>query len=434
MRTVDPGRRHLLRGSMSGAVAVGLNGLGGFAFWAILARSEEAVTVGSAQRLFTALLVVTYLTTLGLPISVAKHCPDGSRRSATLFRWALLATALSSVVGATGLVLVGGDGLLAPLGVGGALRTTALATLLVVGLSCAVLVEVRLMALRHWGWVVGRVVAVVVLRFPLLAVGPDDRAQWAFLLVAGLPAISGVVGAVVLHVISPRSEPVEANDRRAWTRFSLVNYLGLLGSQGPQFLVPLVVALQVTDVEYAPFYIAWGATAIVFMVPHMLGQTLLVESSKSGAPRSALALMSLAVSMALAVVITLGSFGAGPIVSAVLGPDYRQVSTALPWLLGAAVPWSITCTALAHERSRANSRSVVLLTLLFAVAAVGATGVGVAAGGVMGAARGWFVANVLAGAASAAVLAPVVRRALGARRPEVEQRSVPERVATGVVV
>lgn len=396
---------HVIRGSMYGVIAVGLNGLGGLVFWTVLARSELASTVGSAQQLFTAVLVVSYLTTLGLPVSVARFCTDASGRSAALFRRATAATAASSVVGALLLWAFAGEHVLAPLG-----SLDAIVRLLVLagataGLSLAVLVEIRLIALRQWGWVLGRVAAVVLLRFPLLAVSGGDRALWAFLLVAGLPALSGAVGAVALHHLEPHPALLDRVDRRAWRRFGAVNYVGLLASQGPQFLIPLVVALSVDDAAFAPFYLAWGAAAFVFVVPHLLGQMLLAESSRPTPGRGAVA-VGAGLSVAVTAAATVASFGVAPALRGLLGPEYAATVPLLPWLIGAAVPWSLTCTTLAVARSRCDDRAVLGVTGAFAVVAIAGAMLGVAVDGIQGAAVGWFVANWITGVASLATVLP----------------------------
>lgn len=389
------------------AVAVGLNGVGGFAFWAIVARLDDATAVGSAQELFTAVLVATYLTSLGLPVAVAKFSSDRSPTSATFFRVSVVATAVSSVVGATGIVVLGaGRSLLAPLAGLGALAQIVVLSTIVIGMSCAVLVEVRLIGLRRWDLVLLRVLGVVALRFPLLAVAPDDAAHYWFLLVAGVPATTGCVGAVALWRRHGESVAVTAPVRRAWIRFSSVNFLGLLGAQGPQFLVPLVVALQVPSADYAPFYLAWGATAIVFVIPHMAGQALLAESSKQGTEPRSLVRTTLTLSLTATSAITLASFAAGPVVHLVLGDEYTSTAAVLPWLLGAAVPWSITATALADARVRSADRSVLALTVSFLVTVLGAVAIGTAVDGILGASAGWLFANVAVGAVAATRLRP----------------------------
>ena len=65
--------RHVVRGSIWFIASLGLGALGGFLFWWLAARLEAPATVGEASALFTAILFISYLTSMGLPIAVAKY-------------------------------------------------------------------------------------------------------------------------------------------------------------------------------------------------------------------------------------------------------------------------------------------------------------------------------------------------------------------------
>jgi O-antigen/teichoic acid export membrane protein len=396
----------LRRASALTTLAVGLNGLGGFAFWALLAAMHDAARVGEAQRLFTAVLVVTYLTSLGLPVSVAKFCPDRSPAAVRFFRRAVAATALSSVFGAGVLVAVGrGTPVLDPVADESAAVQFLLLAAAAAGLSCAVLVEARLMALRQWGWVVARAGVAVLLRFPLLLLVPTLTSGWAFALVAGMPACTGFVGALALDRVDvgrTAGGRVDPELRRRSVRYSTVNYLGLLGAQGPQFLVPLAVAMAVPSEEFAAFYLCWGATVIVFAVPHLIGQAVLSESSHIGTTLATLGRSGRSLSLGITVLLAAGALAGGPLIGAVLGPEYRAATFLLPMLVLAAVPWAVTSTALAVARADADGRRLLVLTMSYLLCAVGGVSVGVLVAGTSGAAVGWLLGNVACAAATLA--------------------------------
>ena len=414
MTTPERTRGHLLQGSVLLIVAVAINGLGGFAFWWVAAWRGDPVAVGAAQELFAAVSVVICLTSMGLPVAVARYCADDSEPSAAVFRWSLAYTALTSLAGAALLIHVAPDQILRPLrslGTGGAFAVVAL---LVAGMSFAVLVEVRLMALRRWGWVVGRVALVVGLRLPLLWLTPTEASRWLLLLVAGAPALSGLIGAAVLHRASPSPSWWRAlpSSSPGWFRYSTVNYLGLLGSQGPMFVVPFVVAISVDSASFAPFYVAWAITQTAFVVPHMVGQAFLVEAAKPGAdPRHQLRI-ALSVALGAMLAISVGSLAVGRFVGWSLGDDYQQTAALLPWLLAGCIPWALTSSVLAQARLRHDGIAVVCITTTFFVLTVGAAAVGSASDGVMGAARGWLVGNLVAAVVAGASLAAELRRML----------------------
>ena len=315
-----------MRGSAHLVLAVALNGAGGFAFWWVAAWRLPAADVGAAEELFTALMALTCLTSMGLPIAVARFSADETAASATIFRWSLVYTAATSALGAALLVWTAPGGLLAPIRSLGGPGAFFVLGLLTAGMSFAVLVEVRLMAMRRWGWVVGRVLLVVGVRIPLLWVDSGVASRWLFVLVAGAPALSGLLGSAVLHRTSParagwwRRLPDDTLDL---LRYSTVHFVGLLGSQGPMFLIPLVVAVTVDSASYAPFYIAWAITQTAFVIPHMLGQTFLVETAKSGVDEDRHRLVTLVLAAGTMGVIAVASFVVGPVLSWSLGSEYR---------------------------------------------------------------------------------------------------------------
>jgi O-antigen/teichoic acid export membrane protein len=389
---------HLLRGSASVVIAVAINGVGGFAFWWAAAVLEPSPAVGSAQRLFTLVMFVTYATSMGLPVVVARWCPDRSAQSAAIVRWSLLYSTVSSAIGTALIIPLAPDDVLDPLwGSGGAVGSCLLFAL-ITGISFAVLVEVRLMALRRWRWVIGRAVAVALARLSLLWIGAEPAATWLFALVAGAPAVSGLVGAWVLH----RAEPA---DRRWWRqspaqyrgllRYASVNYVGLLGSQGPTYVVPFLVSIEVDDRSYAPFYMAWAVATVVFAVPHVIGQALLTESVKPGARHDEQVRVAMAASVSSMSLVAVGSVVFGPLMGSMVGGEYHDTVDLLPWLVGPAVLWAVTATILARARVRGDGPAVVLLTGVFFLSSLGFVGLVAARDGVAGAARGWALANIV---------------------------------------
>lgn len=381
--------------------AVALNGAGGFAFWWLAARMHLSTDVGASQELFSAVMAITCLTSMGLPVAVARYSVDGSVGAANFFRWASVYTALTSFVGVALLLTLAPDELLRPVEGLGRIGAAATLAAVIVGMSLAVLVEVRLMALRRWGWVVVRVLFVIGLRLPLLWVNAAGPSTWLFVLVAGAPAVSGLAGAAVLHRAGAgrfgwwRHLPADAG---ASLRYSTVHHLGLVGAQGPMFLVPLVVALRIDSSSYAAFYIAWAVTQTAFVIPHMLGQTFLVETAKRGFADAGHQRLTLALALGTMTSIWVASVVIASALGASLGVGYAAVGTLLPWLLLGCIPWAVTSTVLAHARLHHESSVVVLVTTAFFVGTIGGVALLAPNGGGVGAAEGWLLGNVVAAA------------------------------------
>lgn len=397
--TLVSGHGHLLRGSVWLLASVAANAFFGFAFWLIATQIDSKTDVGRASALFTAVLFINYATNMGLPVAVARYAPDDREASTVLFNWSILYTGASSVLG-TVLFLVFlprsmADTLLQWGGPAGFLIFFAV----VFGMSCAVLLEVRLMALRRWGWVFTRVAIVGVVRFALVLVRPlGDDALWLFLVVAGIPALSGFFGVAAL-LVRRRSRralsPVPAS-WRAGLRYSSVNYLGILAVQAPTFALPLIVAVEVSSPQYAAWYVAFSITTVIFLVPHTLGQVLLVEGGKGGADLRRQVRLALGLALGfMAVVAVAGRIGSD-IVTLIYGEDYADAADLLPTLVLAGVGWAITSICLTKARVEEHVRSIVVISLTLAVGILAPAVVLVGEDGIEGAARAWLIGNAIA--------------------------------------
>lgn len=404
---------HLLRGSAWLLASVAANAFFGFAFWFIATQLDSKTDVGRASALFTAVLFINYATNMGLPVAVARYTPDDGEGSTVLFNWALVYTGASSLVG-TALFLVFlpasmGDTLLQWGGPTGAV----LFFLTVFGMSCAVLVEVRLMALRRWGWVFGRVAVVGLVRFALVLLHPvDDEAMWLFLVVAGIPALSGFVMAGGLVLRRRTAHPLRPlpDTWRAGLRYSSVNYLGILAVQAPTFALPLLVAVEVSSPQYAAWYVAFSITSVIFLVPHTLGQVLLVEGGKGGAVLGRQVRVALGLALGFMAVVAVAARFGSQIVTLVYGDDYSDAADILPTLVLAGVGWAITSICLTKARVEEHMATIVTIALTLAVAILAPAVVLVGRDGIEGAALAWLVGNLVA-----AVVATVVTLRRGRR-------------------
>jgi O-antigen/teichoic acid export membrane protein len=414
----DDSGDHLIRGSAWLLATVGANALSGLVFWLVAFRLDTASDVGRATALFTSVQFVNYLTSMGLPVALARYAPDRTRTSRALFGWALLITTISSLVGTLGFALLGPDRLLDVLSQWGTPLGIVLFCSLVIGMSFAVLVEVRLMTLRRWGWVLARVALVGVARVPLLFIRPfDGDALWLAVLAAGGPAASGYIGAAVLQLRSGAARALRPVPEvaSAAMRYAGVNYLGLLAAQGPQFALPVIVLLNVTPAQNAAYYVAWGITTIVFLIPHTVGQVLLVEGGRDGADLNHQVHLTLVVSVSVMAAIALVGWALPDLITLVYGDSAEAAVAVLPGFLVAGVAWAITSAYLARARVLEDSVGVVLITGTFAVATLVPALSLVPADGLSGAGRAWLFGNM----AAAAVAVLVGRR----QRPLVAHRA-----------
>ena len=390
---------NLIRGSAWLTATVAASALSGFAFWLLAARTYDEHSIGQAASLFTGVLFVNYATSLGLPIAVGRYAADRSTSADVLFGWAVLATIASSALGTAVLVLVAGGQLLDPLDSLGDVGGPLLFFAVTAGMSTALLVEARLTALRRWGWVLARVAVVGVIRLPIIGWDPiDDPALWLFLLVGALPAAS-VVGLVVALAVRGRARigrlPATAYPA---ARFACVNYASTLALQAPIFVLPLVVALQVSDDGYSAFYIAFQIATVAFLVPHMLTQVLLVEGGRESADLDAQVRVALTGIIVIMSAVALGGLVLARLVPAVYGEEYQDAGDLVPVLLVAGIFWAVTSVILTKARILEAERVIIVLGLCLALGILVPASVLTAVVGIGGAAAGWLIGHAFAGA------------------------------------
>lgn len=402
-----------LRGSMWLLLAVVTNAAGGFFFWLVAARLYDADAFGSAAALFTAVQFVNYATNLGFPVAVGRFARGSTVGAHRLFNLALIATTLSSVVGSVIVLALLPEAVTDPLWGQGRAVGFLVFSLIVIGMSFTVIGEVRLMAMRRWSWVLARAGLVAVIRIPLIWLHPlDSDALWLFLLVAGVPAISGVIIAAALaradHGWDFRPLPSEA---RAALRFAAVNYLGLLALQAPLFALPVIVLVNVSASTMASFYIAFSITTVAFLVPHTLGQVLLVEGGNEDRDPRAQVRLAMVLAVGAMVLATIGSIGLAHVLTAIYGADFQAAANALPWLVGASVPWAVTAILLTRARLDNATGPTLAITGTLAVMTLAPALLLIPDHGIAGATVAWISGNLAAALVALGAGGVVLRRA-----------------------
>lgn len=401
------GRGQVTRGSLMLALSIGANALGGLVFWLIAARVERIGDVGEASALFQSLLFVNFAANLGLPVLIGHYATGSSPASTRVANAAMVVRTVAALLaGGLFCALAWQSDLVHPLVSWNALLGPLLFVLLGLGAALAVLFEVRLIALRRWDLVVARSAAVAVARLPLLLFLPvtptASTALLLFVAAAAPIALSGFWGALWLRRTVDRPDPSRRrpDDPERLVRYALVNWFGLLSTQGPVFLLPVIVAFSVDSADNATFYVAWSFGAIVFMLPQMVGQVVLSEATASDAWIPTL-FQGLRIALALTAVVAIGAQVLGGVVADVYGPDYADVAHQLPLVVAAGIGWSYTSIGLAAARLKELSGEVLLISGVFFVSTVVPTLVFTPSHGAGAAVWSWLAGTSLTAAVTA---------------------------------
>lgn len=416
----------ILSGSAWILVGLGIQSGLAFTFWLLGSRVASSADLGRATALFTAIQFVNYASGLGLTVALARHAARQSDDADALFAWSIVATVISSgVIGAAYLAVTNTSAVQLVTGsVGGWVLFCAYTA----GTSISLLVDVRLMAARRWGWLVGRVTVISLVRLPLTQIHVDQPDLWLYHLMLAPLALGGVLGIPLLAYLGAGS--LRWHRPRLLgqvARYAGVNWAATLSSQAPQFVLPLVVAQSVAASVNANFFLAWSVTGLVFLVPAAISQVLLVEGSKEagevdvaqpvgqeavmGEPDPRRVREALLFSLGLATVAWFAAFTLGAAVTAVFGNAYRSTARLLPGLLLAGIPWAITSVRLSEARIRRDQLATVAITLTLGLGILVPTLLLVPSRhSTLAASRSWLAGNVAAAVVAAVFHQRALRR------------------------
>ncbi len=395
------GHRNLLTGSAVLVAGAAIQALSGAVFWLIAARLDQQGDVGSAGKLFTSVLFVTYLAGLGLPVALARYAASRSAEADVTFTWGALATTAAAVVLGSGYVAVFHGSATGVLSDFHTVFGPVLFAVMVSGAALSMIVDVRCMTARRWNLVLLRIAVVGLARFPLLFLFRDHehRALWLFVSAAGPVALSGLIGAAWvprlaggIHRLGPR--PASA---RPAVRYAGVNYVSTLAYQAPYFLLPVIVLANVPNGAYASFNVAWGIVAVAFYVPTAIGQALLAEGGRDGAHVHSQVRLAMVLALGLMAAGALAAFVGSDVVTSVYGPRYAAAARVLPAMVAAGVPWAITSLYLSEVRILHRHVATVVITATLTAAIVVPALALVPDDGIDGASAAWLIGNLVAG-------------------------------------
>jgi hypothetical protein len=272
--------------------------------------------------------------------------------------------------------------------------------LLTAAMSLGPLVDVRLIASRSWSWLLIKNLLVGLTRLPLAAIHPfHNEAVWLFTLIAAPQAVFGALGVLALpKIMNGRVRLHVPVSWRQAMHFSLVNWLAVLSTNAPAFVIPLIVALHVKASVNAAFFLASNIAAAMYLVPTSIAVVVLVEGARDAADFKRRARHALLVAVAVSTAALVGSIALAPLLTIVYGDAFRLTAEILPVLLAACVPWSVAAIKLSEARLRHDHVTTVAISATIGVGIVTVGLVLVPIMGPWGAVWAWVSGNVAASA------------------------------------
>lgn len=325
----------LFRNAYALMLNTGISGLLGLGFWLVAARYYTESAVGQGSAAIAAMKLLAGLTSLTLTGALARYIPIAGRTTGRLVRRTYLGSSVIVALAATVFLLTldfwgPSYGFLhGPVhGIGFIVA--------VVAWSLLTLQDGVLTGLRSAMWVpVGNFVFSTVKLVLLVAFAAAIPTAGVFVSWVAAIAVSVLpLGWLVFRRLVPRH--IRATERsarppslREMGRFLAGDYTGSLFSLAVVYLVPVLVAAQVSSADNAYFYITTTIGGTVNLLAINMGASLTVEGSHDPArladnTRAALRRMA-----RIMIPVCLFLFVCAPYILAVFGKGYADAATPL---------------------------------------------------------------------------------------------------------
>ena len=382
------------QGSLWAMVVLGVVSLSGLLFWVLAATSFAENAVGRAAAWYTLIQLAVITAAFGAPIMINRSAGDGDAAA----KAGATTTLVIGIAAATGMV--------APFFAGsqwsslGGMDRSQLAILmlvLVVGSALVLPADARLVSLRRWRWLFARAAVPSIIRVLLLLTDPwADQAAWILVAAAGPVAVSGFVATAGLIRAGEINLAAPWRFNRLQRNFLAVQHLGAVATQIPYHVVPYLVARQVAPATNAAFYFVWAIGAMVSMVPVVLTQVLLSETSLARTGRVTMIRATLAANVTVVGLAWVLSVVVGPPLLEYFGPTYADLAGVLPFILLASLAWSVGSVCLTESRLDSDNLTTAVITLTIAFGSLVLALILMPSEPVWGATTAWLIANLTA--------------------------------------
>ncbi|MFE6485232.1 lipopolysaccharide biosynthesis protein [Streptomyces sp. NPDC057757] len=423
------GGNQLFRNAYALMLNTGISAVLGLGYWLVAARYYSETAVGQGSAAIAAMKLLAGLTAVTLTGALARFIPVAGRSTGRLilrtYAGSSVVVALAAVVFLLTLSVWGPSyrflhGPVAGVGF----------VLAVVAWSLLTLQDGVLTGLRSALWVpVGNTVFSAVKLMLLVAIAAAIPATGVFVSWVAAIAVSTVpLGWLVFRRLVPRhvkatGEDAEPPSMREIGRFLAGDYTGSLFSLAVVYLVPVIVASQVSSADNAYFYITATIGGTVNLLAINMGASLTVEGSH--APARLAANTRAALRRMARIMLPVGAllFLGAPLILRVFGQAYADAATPLlRWFAVGGLLRVVMETYFAVLRAQSRTAGLAWLQGLLCTLVLGLTVILLPRMGLTGAG----VAEVVSLAVIVAIAAPRLYRILRAAPAEVPAGAAPD--------
>ncbi|MGW0828073.1 lipopolysaccharide biosynthesis protein [Streptomyces sp. NPDC002845] len=375
-----PGGNQLFRNAYALMLNTGISAVLGLGFWVVAARYYTESSVGQGSAAIAAMKLLAGLTSLALTGALARFIPVAGRRTAKLI--------FRTYAGSSLVVAVAAGVFLLTLGVWGPsyrfLQNPLHAlffVLAVVAWSVLTLQDGVLTGLRSALWVpVGNTVFSAVKLVLLVAFAAAIPTMGVFVSWVAAIAVSVLpLGWLVFRRLVPRhvkktEDHAEPPTLREIGRFLAGDYTGSVFSLAVVYLVPVIVAAQVSSADNAYFYITATIGGTINLLAINMGASLTVEGSHDPARLAANTRAALKRMARIMLPVCGVLFVGAPWILSVFGQGYADAATPLlRWFAVGAVLRVVMETYFAVLRAQSRTAGLAWLQGLLCALVLGLT-------------------------------------------------------------
>ncbi|MEU9408960.1 lipopolysaccharide biosynthesis protein [Streptomyces sp. NPDC048281] len=419
----------LFRNAYALMLNTGISAVLGLGFWLAAARYYSESAVGQGSAAIAAMKLLAGLTAVTLTGALARFIPVAGRRTGKLI--------FRTYAGSSLIVALAAGVFLMTLGVWGPSYRFLHGPLPGLGFVVAVIAwnlltlqDGVLTGLRNAPWVpVGNTVFSAVKLALLVAFAAAVPVAGVFVSWVAAIATSFVpLGWLVFRRLVPRHVKATADHARPPTlkeigRFLAGDYTGSLFSLAVVYLVPVIIASQVSSEDNAYFYITTTIGGTTNLLAINMGASLTVEGSHDPARLAANTRAALKRMARIMIPICALLFFGAPWILGVFGPGYADAATPLlRWFAVGALLRVVMETYFAVLRAQSRTAGLAWLQGLLCVLVLGLTLLLLPRMGLTGAG----VAEISSLAVIVTIAAPRLWRTLRAAQAEIPEDTAPD--------
>lgn len=383
----------LYRNSLAIMLNSFFSSLFGLLFWIVAARNIPPNEIGLATASTSVALLLISLSKLGLDIGLIRYLPESSNKN-RLYSTVLLVILLLVVT--INIIYIAGIGIFSPaLELLFEWKFLIAYFVYIISMSIYSIQNITLIAIRRADLSLiqnlalgSRVLIIFFIPF-LNALGIISS--------LGISLVFAILlgSALLSHCELSFNPKVKISNLKEISRFSFESYIGDILSMLPATIVPLLILNTIGSQASAHFYIAYSIASLLFMIPHSVSMSLLVEGSHNS-PIKENIIKSVKIIMVFLIPIVMAIFFYGDHALYIFSKEYSEQSFGvLKLLVASSLFYSIISVYQAIKRIKKEIKIINYINFAISIMIVGFGYIALLKYGIIGIGYAWLWTNLI---------------------------------------